>query len=76
MHAAFAADAVDGHDVRILQARRGAGFVLEALQLAGIHGRGEGQDFERDAAAERDLLGFVDNPYAAATNFADYAKVA
>ena len=76
VHAAFAADAVDRDDVRVVQARRRLGFVLEALQLPRVHRRGEGQHLERDAAVQRNLLGLVDDAHAAAADFADQAEVA
>jgi hypothetical protein len=44
MHAALAADEVDGNDVGMLQAGGGMRFVLEALKLFAIQGGGEGQD--------------------------------
>ena len=68
MHATLAADAIDRHDVRMLQARRRAGLVVEALQVARVHGGGEGQHLEGDAPAQADLLGLVDHPHAAAAH--------
>ena len=50
--AALAADAEDGHDVRVVQARGGLCFVLESLQLPGIERGGKRQHLERDAATE------------------------
>ena len=50
--AALAADAEDGHDVRVVQAGGGLRFVLEALQLPGIERGGKRQHLERDAATE------------------------
>jgi hypothetical protein len=76
MHAAFAADVVDRDDTGVVQAGRGLGFVLETLQLPGIHRRREGQDLQGDAAAEGALLGFVDDAHAAAADFADDAEIA
>ena len=52
------------------------GFVAEALQLPRVHRGGERQHLERDAAAERNLLRFVDDAHAAAADFADQAEVA
>src|SRR5207249_6698144 len=75
MDAAFAADAVDGNDVRMLQRGGGAGFVLEALQLARVHGSGERQYLESDATIEGDLLNFVNHAHAAAADFAQNAEV-
>jgi hypothetical protein len=48
VHAAFAADTVHGHDVLVLQLRRGLRLVLEALQLLGIQRRGEREHFQGD----------------------------
>src|SRR5437764_689727 len=76
MDAAFAADAVDRDDVRMFERCGGAGFVLEALQLARVHGRGKRQHLESDATIEGDLLGFVNDAHAAAADFAQNAKVA
>ena len=50
--AALAADAEDGHDVRVVQARGGLRFVLESLQLPGIERGRKRQHLERDAATE------------------------
>ena len=60
----------------MVQAGGGAGLVLEALQALGIHRPGEGQDLERDASAKADLLAFIDDPHAAATDFAQDAEIA
>ena len=54
----------------------GAGFVLEALQLLLVEHRGERQHLQRDAAAERDLLGLVDDAHAAAADLAQDSKIA
>ncbi|MCG3180811.1 MAG: hypothetical protein BIFFINMI_03174 [Phycisphaerae bacterium] len=70
------ADAVDLHDVGVVQPRRDAGLALEALELALVGQRQRGQHLERDAAAERLLLGFVDDAHAAAADLADDAEVA
>jgi hypothetical protein len=50
----------------MLEARRRAGFVLDALQLARVHSRGKGQHFERDAPAKGDSFRFEDDAHAAA----------
>ena len=62
MNAAFTADEVNGNDVLMLQVSGGLGFILEALELAGVQGASEPQDLEGDSATQRDLLGFVDEP--------------
>ena len=74
--AAFDADGVDGDDVRVVERGGGAGFVLEAGQLLLVEHRGERQDLQRDAAAERELLGLVDDAHAAAAELAEDAEVA
>ena len=53
-----------------------AGFVLEAGELLLVEHRGERQHLQRHAAAERNLLGFVDDAHAAAAEFAEDAEVA
>ncbi len=74
--AALAADGVDRHDVGVVERGGGAGFVLEARKLPLVEHGGEGQHLERDAAAERELLGFVDHAHAAAADLAEDAEVA
>ena len=58
------------------EVRGGVGFVLEALQLPRVEHGGERQHLERDAAAERNLLGLVDDAHAAAADLAEDAEVA
>src|SRR5713226_6200919 len=74
--AAFAAGGEDGDDVGVVQLRGGVSFVLEALQLPGIERAGEGEDFQGDPPAERDLLGLVDDAHAAPADLADDAEIA
>ena len=76
VHAALGADGVDRDDVGVVQAGGGLGLELEPLELAGVQGRGEGQDLQGHPAAERDLLGLVDDPHAAAADLAEEAEVA
>ena len=71
VHAALAADGVDRHDVGVVQAGRGLGLELEPLQLPGVQRRGERQHLQRHPAAERDLLGLVDDAHAAAADLAE-----
>ena len=47
VNASFATHTVDGQDVRVVQLRRGLGFVLEALQLSLIQYGREWQHLER-----------------------------
>ena len=54
----------------------GAGFVFEAGQLLLVEHGGERQHLQGDAAAEGDLLGFVDDAHAAAADLAEDAEVA
>ena len=76
VHAPLAADGVDRHDVRVVQAGGGLGLDLEPLQLPRVHRRGERQDLQRHAAAERELLGLVDDPHAAPADLAEDPEVA
>ncbi len=69
--ALVAADRVDGHDVGVVQLGRRLRLVLEALQLPGVERRGERQDLQGDPPGQRDLLGLVDDPHAAAADLAD-----
>ena len=64
------------HDVRVMQVGRRLRFLLEARQLLGIEGGGEGEHLEGDAPAQRNLLRFVDNAHAAPADLADDAKIA
>src|SRR5262249_61199530 len=74
--AALATNEVDRHDVLVAEVCRRLGLVPKALELAGIQGRGEGEDFESYPAAERDLHGLVNNAHAAAADLAHDAEVA
>src|SRR5690349_5549272 len=49
VHAAFTTDGVHGHDIRVVQLRGRLRLVVEALQLAGVEGGGEGQHLQGDA---------------------------
>jgi hypothetical protein len=74
--AALGADGEDGDNVRVMELGGGEGFVAEALKLARVEDRSERKDLERDAAAQRDLLGFVDDAHTAAADLAQDAEVA
>ena len=59
-HAVVHADVVDREDVRVIQRRSGARFLLEALKPAGI-GRGvRGKNLDRDVAPEPRVAGAID----------------
>ena len=70
-----ATDVEDRHDVRVVQLRRGLGLDLEPLALLGVDGRGEWEHLQGNAAAQRDLLGLVNDPHAPSANFAEDAVV-
>ncbi len=70
------ADAEDRHDVGVVQPRRRAGLALEPADLPRV-GQGPGrQDLQGDAAAERLLLGLVDDPHPAPAELAQQAELA
>ena len=52
MDAVIAADAEDGHNVRMVQLGCGLGFDLKSLPLLGIDGRREGKHLERHCPSE------------------------
>ena len=56
--------------------RRGLGLGLEPPELLRVHRRRERQDLQGHPAAQRDLLGLVDDPHAAAADLAEDAEVA
>ncbi len=60
----------------MMQSCRRLGLVLESLKLLGIKRGSEGQHFQGDAAAERDLLRFVDDSHATVADFAVDAEIA
>ena len=76
MHAALAADAVHRDNVRVVQAGGGLGLDAEPLDLPGVHRGGHRQQLQRHAAAERDLLGLVDDAHAAAAEFPQEPEIA
>ncbi len=51
--------------MRMLQASRRPGLVLEALELRGVQGGHERQYLESDLALEGNLLGLEDDAHAA-----------
>src|SRR5262245_10527726 len=58
------------------QVRCGKRLVLESLELFRVQHGGERKHLERDAAAERHLLGLVDHGHAAAANLSKQPVVA
>ena len=56
-------------DVGVVQGGGGAGLALESLQALGILGKLLGQELEGHAAAEAAILGLVDDPHAAASQW-------
>ncbi len=76
VHAPLAADGVDRHDVCVVQQPRGLRLLLEPLQVPLVeHGR-QRQHLQGHAAAERELLGLIDHPHAAAAHLTDQVEVA
>ena len=57
---------IDCADVRVIKRRSGEGFALEAFACAGIFSRFFGKKFQRDAAVQLQVFGFVDHAHSAA----------
>ena len=66
--AVLAAEVEDLEDVRMLQPRDRAGFLLEALSVVGVVGEEVGQHLDRDVAVQRRVVGAVDRGHAAAAD--------
>ncbi len=62
------ADFEDGDDVRMIERRRGAGFLFEAPNALGIARIVCGQDFQRDLASQARVGRQIDLAHAAAAN--------
>jgi hypothetical protein len=73
---AVPSDLEDRHDIRVVQAGRGAGLMAEAVRGVGVAERAARQDLQRHAATEGDLLGLEDDPHAPAADLAQDAEVA
>ncbi len=74
--AAFVADRIDRHDVRVFQIPHRLRFEPEAAELAFI-GRGDRREhLQGDAAIDRDLPSLVDNPHSPPAHLADEHEVA
>ena len=59
-----------------LEARRGPGLALEAVPVLGVAEHLWGQQLQGYLAAERDLLGLVDDAHPAAADLPDDPEVA
>ena len=70
------ADAIDGHDVRVVQARRRLRLALEPLQALRIKQAVGRQHFQCDVPAEGNLLRLVDDAHAAPADLAQDAILA
>ena len=57
------------------QLRGGLGLDLEPLPLLGVDGRREREHLQGDAAAQRDLLGLINDSHSSSADFADDAEV-
>jgi hypothetical protein len=62
-------DIVDGANIGVIESGGGAGFATESLDGLGIVRDVVGKEFQSDAAAEADVLGFVNHAHATATEF-------
>ena len=51
------ADVVHGEDVRVVQRRRGAGFLLESMQAIDVGRKCRGKDFDRNMTSESRIAG-------------------
>ena len=76
VHALVLADAEHGHDVGMVQSRRGPGFAPEALEVRWGRQPGCGQDLQRDVPAQGFLHSLIDDPHAAASHLAEDAVFA
>ena len=65
MLAVMHADFVNGHDVRVLQARRGGRLNPKAFDIVRVRCGAEWQELDCHGAVQADLAGFVDHPHAA-----------
>ena len=72
----LAADGQDIYNVGMLQLGHRQRLVLESLQLPRIEHGSKRQHLQRHPALQRQLLGLVDDPHAAAADFGNDAEVA
>ena len=73
--AVLLANFVDRADIGMIQRRSGLRLALKARQRLRVSGNLVGQKLQGDKAAERDVLGFVDDAHPAAAEFLDDAVV-
>ena len=76
MTAPFASDCEDRHDMRMVELGDRLSLDAEPLQFDRVERRGVGEDLERNAPAEGDLLGLVDDGHPAAGDLAKKAILA
>ena len=70
------ADPEDRDDVGVVQPRGGLGLALEPDEELGVEQPVVAQHLQRHAAAQRLLLGLVDDPHPAAADLAEQTEVA
>ena len=63
--------AENGHDVLVVQQRGGLGLELEPLPLARVERGSRGQDLERNAPAQRKLLGLINHAHPTAADLTE-----
>ena len=61
------ADLVDGHDIRMIQSRRGAGFALQTFQFGGIRRGSHGEELKCDLSPQPLVAGAIDYAHPADT---------
>ena len=66
----------DGHDVRVVQLGRRAGFGLKSAHIVEFATISRVHDLERHAGLERLVLGLIDDPHAAASKLAEQRVIA
>jgi hypothetical protein len=69
------ADLINSADIGMIQRGRRASLPLEAFESLRVGGKSVGQKFERDAAAEIEIFGFINDAHAASTEFREDAVV-
>ena len=76
MDAAFLTDAINRHDVGMVQSGGGPRLVMESLQMTRVHRRRERQHLQRHPTTQRHLFRLIDNAHAAAAYFTEDAEIA